>query len=132
MVPEGPLGERGTTRQHPRVRPDTETFTYAGEDETVEGDFVAELAELMADGEWWTITPLRKPKEEGGVGAAPEAIKDALPDERFESVSGTRSGSGRTPLTTTRKRHEGLATGATLLLLGIGDEASSSSPMRER
>src|SRR5262249_2875588 len=42
--------------------------------------------------DWWTVTALRKPKEQGGVGAAPEAVKQALQSDRFESTSGEAIG----------------------------------------
>jgi AAA domain len=70
----------------------TESFTYVGDDVPLERDLVAELAELMVDGDLWTVTTLRKPKEQGGVGAAPEAIKQALAGDRFEKVSGDELG----------------------------------------
>lgn len=62
-------------------------------DEAEERDYVAECAMRMADGEWWTVNRLRKPKDQGGIGAAPDAVKDALTDERFESAAGKRKDS---------------------------------------
>lgn len=56
--------------------PTSETFAYVGDDVPVERDLVAELTELMADRDYWTVNVLRKPKEQGGVGAAHEAIKE--------------------------------------------------------
>jgi hypothetical protein len=75
--------------------PETEAFSYIGVDEAEQRDYVAELAELMADGEWWTVTQLRKPKDQGGIGAAPDNVEAALTDDRFESVSGTKIGRRR-------------------------------------
>jgi AAA domain/Toprim domain len=72
--------------------PETATFTYVGVDEAEQRDYVTELAELMGDGDWWTVTQLRKPKDQGGIGAAPQAIKQALTDDCFESVSGDEIG----------------------------------------
>jgi hypothetical protein len=72
--------------------PATESFTYVGDDVPVERDYVAELAELMADGDWWSINQLRKSKKKGGVGASPDAIKEALQDDRFESATGAKIG----------------------------------------
>jgi hypothetical protein len=72
--------------------PATESFAYIGDDQVEERDYVGELTELMADGEWWTVNTLRKPKDKGGIGAAPEAIKDALQDGRFEAANGDEIG----------------------------------------
>jgi 5S rRNA maturation endonuclease (ribonuclease M5) len=72
--------------------PNTETFAYMSDDVPVERDFAAELFDVMSDGEWWTVNALRKPKNEGGIGAAPESIKQALADKRFESVNGAEIG----------------------------------------
>jgi AAA domain len=41
-------------------------------------DLREELLELLADGEWWTLTTLRKTKDEGGVGADRDKIKAEL------------------------------------------------------
>jgi hypothetical protein len=72
--------------------PRTETFAYVADEHGEERDYVGELAELMADGEWRTVNALRKPKPEGGIGAAPDSIKEALTDDRFESVKGDKIG----------------------------------------
>jgi AAA domain len=72
--------------------PDAETFTYVSVDEPETRDYIAELTELMADGEWRTVNKLRQPKKKGGIGADPEPIKQALSDERFESVNGAEIG----------------------------------------
>jgi hypothetical protein len=70
-----------------------ESFSYVSDAvETEERDYVAELVELMEEGEWWTVTALRKPKEQGGIGAAPDAVKDALTAEVFESTAGDEIG----------------------------------------
>jgi hypothetical protein len=70
----------------------SESFSYVGDDVPEERDYATELAELMEDGDWWTVNALRKPKDQGGIGAAPEAVKLALADERFESASGDAIG----------------------------------------
>ncbi len=72
--------------------PEAQTFAYVGDDVPVERDLPGELAEHMADGEWTTITALRKTKDDGGVGAGPDALKVALADERFEHVLGDEIG----------------------------------------
>jgi hypothetical protein len=72
--------------------PAAASFVHVADDVPAERDLVAELAELMADGEWWTVTALRKSKEEGGVGAGPDAVKQALDSDRFDSVNGAAIG----------------------------------------
>ena len=41
-------------------------------------DLREELLELLADGDWRTLNKIRKPKDEGGVGAHPEKLKPEL------------------------------------------------------
>lgn len=41
-------------------------------------DLREELLELLGDGEWWTLTTLRRTKDEGGVGADRDKIKAEL------------------------------------------------------
>jgi hypothetical protein len=72
--------------------PDLETFEFVCEDVEEERDLVAELHELMADGEWRTLTALRAPKAKGGLGAREEAIETALSHETFESAPGEAIG----------------------------------------
>jgi hypothetical protein len=112
----------------------TESFSYVGDAvEAEERDYVAELVELMKDGGWWTVTALRKPKEQGGIGAAPEAIKDALADERFEGTSGDTIGK-RKDSTYYRLRQASRPPGDghdASVRWPEGDEASPSPP-RER
>ena len=51
----------------------------------------------MSDGEWWSKTRLKKPKDEGGIGAAPEniqAVFDAEP-ELFEKATGKQLGKSK-------------------------------------
>jgi hypothetical protein len=57
--------------------------------------YAAELAELMADGEWWTVNALRKPKVRGWHWRrARQLLRLRSADERFDSVSGDQD---RTP-----------------------------------
>jgi AAA domain/Toprim domain len=113
--------------------PETESFSYVGVDEPEQRDYVAELVELMADGKWWTVDALRKPKAKGGVGAAPETLKEALADARFESVSGDAIGK-RKDATYYRLREASRppydARDAMTLLPEV-DEASPSPPSKE-
>jgi hypothetical protein len=41
-------------------------------------DLREELLELLADGEWWTPNELRKPKDEGGIGADRAKVRSEL------------------------------------------------------
>jgi AAA domain/Bifunctional DNA primase/polymerase, N-terminal/Primase C terminal 1 (PriCT-1) len=50
-------------------------------------DLREELLELLADGAWWTLAELRKPKDEGGIGADRDKIKaelEAMTDDVLE------------------------------------------------
>lgn len=66
----------------------TQSFEYVGVDEREQRDYLAELTELMRDGDWWSGNMLRKSKEQGGIGAHLDAIVPALADARFESAKG--------------------------------------------
>jgi putative DNA primase/helicase len=72
--------------------PDAETFEFVCEDIDEERDLVAELAEVMANGDWYVVSKLREPKAKGGVGAREEAIETALTHERFETAPGEAIG----------------------------------------
>ena len=81
----GPPASSPSTRR-------TEAFTYVADEQPEERDLAGELATLMADGEWYTVSALRQPKEKGGVGAQYDAVVEALADDRFESVAGDHLG----------------------------------------
>jgi hypothetical protein len=112
--------------------PETESFAYVSDDVPAERNLAAELAEVMANGEWWTMNALRKKKDAGGVGADPDKIKPALSDERFETVKGAAIGKRRDS-TYYRLREASSppndASDATTLW-SDENEASSSSPSK--
>jgi hypothetical protein len=74
--------------------PATQSFSYIGVDEREERDYAAEIVALMKrkPDEWWTVSALRKKKDDGGIGADNEAVKTALADEHFESIKGDQIG----------------------------------------
>ncbi len=57
---------------------DQETGFHRDPNDGVVRDLREELLELLADGEWWTPNDLRKPKDEGGVGADRDKVKSEL------------------------------------------------------
>jgi hypothetical protein len=65
---------------------ETESFSYVGEDDGVERDYLGELKALMRskpEREWWTPTELAR-KDEGGIGAGTDTVKEVL--GRFPDV----------------------------------------------
>jgi hypothetical protein len=113
--------------------PDTESFTYVGDDVPTERDLVAELAAVMADGDWWSVNKLRQPKDKNGIGARPAAITAALADDRFERADG--EGIGRRKGDTyyrLREASRGSGDGGDAETLGPEEgEASPSPPSKE-
>jgi hypothetical protein len=70
--------------------PDTESFTYIGEEGDEERDYVVEIRTLLHDAKWRTAREIAAPKNKGGIGANIDTIKKVLgehPDE-FESRTG--------------------------------------------
>ena len=70
--------------------PDTESFSYIGEHDDAERDYLIEVAALLGDGKWRTVKQVACKKEDGGVGASEQVIKDLLaahPD-KFEARTG--------------------------------------------
>ncbi len=49
-------------------------------------DIRGELLELLADRKWWTLSELRRKKENGGIGAAPATIQPVLDALTAEGV----------------------------------------------
>jgi hypothetical protein len=74
--------------------PDTEAFTYIGEESEEERDYLAEIADLLADGRWRIVkeiaAPKDKPKARRGIGANVDTIKTVLEEhpDVFESRTG--------------------------------------------
>jgi hypothetical protein len=76
--------------------PAAETFALVAEEtDGDDRDYIAELTEALADGEWRTVNALRQPASKGGIGAREDAIKDALADPRFETANGETIGKRR-------------------------------------
>jgi hypothetical protein len=82
--------------------PETEAFSYLGEESEDERDYLAEIKELFADGKWRTKKEIAS-KNEGGIGAGEDGVKNALeqhPDV-FESRTGAEAKAvGRSPTAT--------------------------------
>jgi hypothetical protein len=69
---------------------ETEAFSYLGEVSEDERNYLAEVTELFADGEWRTAKEVSAPADGGGIGANIDVIKKVLkanPDT-FESRTG--------------------------------------------
>jgi AAA domain/Primase C terminal 1 (PriCT-1)/Bifunctional DNA primase/polymerase, N-terminal len=72
--------------------PETEGFAIVAK-EGDERDLEQEITELLADGRRRTVTEIRKPKDEGGIGASEAAVKKALKASAgFVSRSGSEVG----------------------------------------
>jgi hypothetical protein len=68
--------------------PDTESFTYLGEEDEALRDYIAEVTALLADGAWRIVKEIASPKD--GIGASVDTVKHLLethPDV-FESRTG--------------------------------------------
>jgi hypothetical protein len=70
--------------------PDTEAFSYLGEESEEERDYLAEVRDLLADGKWRTAKEIAAPKGKGGIGANVDTVKPVLVEhpEVFESRTG--------------------------------------------
>jgi hypothetical protein len=68
---------------------DTESFTVAHEEADEERDYIAEVAQLLADGTWRTPKEIAAPKADG-IGANVDTVKGILESnpDRFESRTG--------------------------------------------
>jgi putative DNA primase/helicase len=82
--------------------PDTEAFTYIGEQSDEERDYLAEVVDLLSDGKWRTPKEIAKPKPEG-IGANVDTVKTLLEEhvDLFESRTGEAAKAiGRSPSAT--------------------------------
>jgi hypothetical protein len=72
--------------------PDTEAFTYLGEQSEEERDYLAETRALLGDGKWRTPKEIAAPKDAdpAGIGANADTIKKLL--ERTPDVFESRTG----------------------------------------
>jgi hypothetical protein len=74
--------------------PDTEAFTYIGEESVEERDYLGEITALLGDGRWRIVkeiaAPKDKPKDKRGIGANVDTIKKVLEEhpDVFESRTG--------------------------------------------
>jgi len=87
--------------QHPALilafDPETSSFSLIGSEAEglpVDRDLVAELSDLMADGEWRTLTALSASQAKGGIGARRELIEPVLAQrpDLFAQASGQQIG----------------------------------------
>lgn len=76
--------------------PDTEAFSYIGEESDVERDYLAEVRDLLKDGQWRIVKQIASPKEpkdknvEPGIGANDKAVTKVL--EEHPDVFEMRTG----------------------------------------
>jgi hypothetical protein len=70
--------------------PDTEAFTYIGEQAEDERDYLAEIRGLLADGAWRIVKEIAGPEKAGGIGANEKIVKKVLEEhpDVFESRTG--------------------------------------------
>jgi AAA domain len=70
--------------------PDTEAFRYLGEQTEEEGDYVAEITELLTKRKWLTPKEIAAPKKSRGIGANVDTVKKLLEEhpDVFESRTG--------------------------------------------
>ncbi|MEJ7569594.1 MAG: hypothetical protein WKF41_15175 [Gaiellaceae bacterium] len=83
--------------------PETEAFTYLGEESEAERDYLAEIAELLEDGKWRIAKEIAAPAKSGGIGANVDTIKKVLEEhpDVFESRTGEAAKAlGRKPQAT--------------------------------
>jgi len=83
--------------------PDTEAFTYLGEQSEDERDYLAEVVALLKDGKWRIVKEIAAPVEAGGIAANEKIVKKGLekhPDI-FVSCTGDEAKTlGRSPQAT--------------------------------
>jgi hypothetical protein len=73
--------------------PDTEAFTFIGEESEEERDYVADISALLADGQWRVKTEIAAPSGKGGIGANVDTVKKVLEEhpDAFESRTGAEA-----------------------------------------
>jgi hypothetical protein len=87
--------------------PETEAFSYIGEESEEERDYLAEILELLADGTWRTVKEIAD-KKAGGIGANEKTVGDVLKEhpDVFESRTGEAAKAvGRSPRATVWRLH---------------------------
>jgi AAA domain len=70
--------------------PETEAFTFLGEESEVERDYLAEIEALLADEQWRTPREIAAPTKDGGIGANVDTVKKEL--ETHPDLFGSRTG----------------------------------------
>ena len=83
--------------------PETEAFSYLGEESEEERDYLAEIQALLADGKWRIAKEIQAPKSKGGIGANVDTVKTVLEEhpDVFESRTGEEAKAvGRSPQAT--------------------------------
>jgi putative DNA primase/helicase len=70
--------------------PETEAFTYLGEESEVDRDYRAEIADLLADGKWRVVKEIAAPQDKSGIGASVDTVKKVLEEhpDVFEARTG--------------------------------------------
>jgi hypothetical protein len=70
--------------------PDTEAFTYIGEESEEKRDYLAEIKTLLADGTWRIVKEIAASKDKGGAGINADTVKAVLAEhpDVFESRTG--------------------------------------------
>jgi putative DNA primase/helicase len=70
--------------------PETEAFSYIGEQAEEERNYLAEVRGLLADGEWRTVKEIAAPAAAGGIAANEKIVKKVLEEhlDVFESRTG--------------------------------------------
>jgi hypothetical protein len=73
--------------------PDTEAFTYIGEESEVERDYVALIRDLLQDGKWRIAKEIAAPSRRGGIGANVDTVNQVLKEhpDVFEPRTGERA-----------------------------------------
>jgi hypothetical protein len=93
--------------------PDTEAFTYIGEESEEERDYLSEIRELLADGKWRIVKEIAAPKSKGGIGANVDVVTGVLREhpDAFESRTGEEAKAvGRSALATVWQLRDEVAT----------------------
>jgi hypothetical protein len=86
--------------------PETEAFSYLGEESDGARDYLAEVLELLGDSAWRTAKQIAE-KKSGGIGANEKTVADVLKEhpDVFESRTGEDAKAvGRSPLATVWRR----------------------------
>ena len=90
--------------------PDTEAFSYLGEETEEDRDYLGEITGLLADGTWRTVKEIATKRDKGGIGANDETVRQLLdthPD-MFEARTGDAAKAlGRSSRATLWQLHSG-------------------------